>query len=301
MASFVMRARDSEGDPGVNAPVAPSPVPANAVPALAATAGSSNAFVRALATETLVRLDTAAARSAAAGLLATETAFAEKERQAALRPLSIRQALAPIPPTQKNLLALSDVWSQTLRLATGQEVLVAVFRRDPKDSGEPYGAERPDLLRVFFQTPEGYRRVLSQEESASQAEYAATVFSRSGRSFLHLVRRVRYQNRFDDSPVWRLDRVFEVTGHGLAPIALQASPTACGAWLPHLDETETIGVVFEFGKLWRFGWHRKAPGAGDDEAQKPDETRWLGELALATNGTGLVIARCALPVQDAHP
>lgn len=263
-----------------------------AVPYLAATVRSPHAFVRAKAAEILSRLGTPKARSSLALLLAEEAAQAERERQAALRPLSLQKVIAPIPPTPQNPLGLTDVWTQALRLPVGREVLIAAYRRGDAEAGYSFGPQRPDVLRVFFKTREGYREAFAQVESASRAEYDATTFSRAGRSFLHLVRRARDDRRFRDGPVWRLDRVFEVNDGHVIPVLLQPSPTPCGSWLPRLDETETLGVVFEFGDRWRFGWHRKAPQAGDGEIQKPDETQWLGELDLAEDGKGLAISRC---------
>lgn len=271
-----------------------APFGEGAVPYLAATVRSDNAFVRTKAAEVLVRLDTPAARSAAAALAAGEAARIGRERQAASLPLTLQQALAPIPPSPRDPLGLANVWSQALRLPGGQEMLIAAYRRS-YDAGSSFGPQRPDLLRMFFKTGEGYRVAFAEEESASQAEYAATEFSRAGRSFLHLVRKAQDLRRLHEGPEWRLDRVFEITGQSLVPVLLQPSPTACGSWLPHLDETETLGVVFEFGARWRFGWHRKAAPAGDGEVQKPDETQWLGELNLAEDAQGLEISRCDLP------
>jgi HEAT repeat protein len=270
-----------------------------AVPYLAATVHSTNAFVRAKAAEALARLGTPKASSALATLAAGETARTELERQAATRPRSLQQALAPILPTPQNPLGLTDVWSQSVRLPGGQEVLIAAYRRGDAEALNSFGPQRPDLLRVFFKTQEGYREVFAQVESATRAEYAVSEFSRAGRSFLHLVRRAEDNRRYHDGPVWRLDRVFEVTGRSFVPVLLQPSTTACGSWLPRLDETETLGVVIDFGNRWRFGWHQKATLAGDGEAQKPTKTQWLGELSLAEDGKGLAISRCDPPFRVA--
>ncbi len=241
-----------------------------------------DAFTRTQALAALARIDSPLARSVERELRTEEAIGRRQEQERSTAIVSRAAAVAPMPPSPESPAALADVWARSVSLKA-DELLVVALRSDRGcTAGE---TRRADRLRMFRRVPGGYRRLLDEDESACGARYDAVAFQGDGRQFLHLVRLARAPWAPIEGPLWRLDRVFELAGDRLAPLAIEPSVTPCGRWLPRLGQDESASVVFDFGARWRFG----VRFVSDPSSAA---VRWLGELAPGEAGAGLVVARC---------